>query len=82
MTLPALIRERGKIEALKAIGQNKLADDLEIAEKYLQSVMEKDGVMPFSERPKAIREKLTSANEIRLKAYDFIFKNRKKTIDK
>lgn len=70
-------QKHGRIQTLKALGENQLAFDLEKAENYEQTVVDKEGIIPFYERPKATQLKLNAVNKIYRKADDLIWKNRK-----
>ena len=80
MTLAEFWNKHGRIEALKAIGEKKMACDLEKAEKYEESVMQKQGVIPFDKRPKSTQSKLNSANKIYFKADVLLWQKRKSVL--
>jgi len=81
MNLDEFCNKYGKVKALKAIGKNKLASQLEKAEKYIQSVVNNEGIMPFEKRPKSTQSRLISANDIVFKVDDLLHRNRKKSVN-
>ena len=80
MTLSEFVNKNGRIAGLKAIGEKKMASDLDKAEKYKQSVVDNEGVIPFAERPKSTQLKLNSANEICFKADNLIWEKQKQIV--
>lgn len=80
MTLIAYDIRYGRVAALKVAGQNSLADRLEKANHYIESVKKTESNVLYEKRPITTQNKLQVAQEARREAFQFIWDNRKRIV--